>query len=588
MRSSSRRYASLALAVPLVATILAAQARIARAELGDCGQPLSNGSGPVTTDCLYILNVAIGLQSCSPDCICAPNGVLPTAADDALACLIAATGATSVLDCPCGASTTLAPPTTTTVPASTSTTTTTLVLGAACPDTLEVTAFAHTGPACGGDEDCPVGSCDLTLARCASSTDFDFGWTGVGHDMDTNDAQRLVTRLTCGDVAPCGACAIDGIDPASHACRCANDNRKFCDAPFAVDQDDCGGDVCNCYLGPPLPLAAGSTPACILNRLAEDASGSIDVDTGDVAMTLDLLTRYYNGDATTRPCPYCANDPVPGDGMREGTCVLGANAGLACDADATNTSFPAPGGGGHSLDCFPDPGKNISGAGLLQSLTLTTGSTSLTAGVDCTSFGVPATCHCGICSGNQSLGCRSDEDCAPAAAGTCMKRANFDPKENGCTDTAACTSTGDGDATCNGGPTDRYCDGVLRADGQGFLACLTNADCDAGTIGIEGGNCTLSKTRKCFLPTIEAQGAPDPDMPIGSAIFCVPPTSTAGRNALWGLPGPARIVSQLRTRKLCGGPEGRAYAVNGGCVAPPAAPCGLRNLHTSVVLHLGA
>ncbi len=68
---------------------------------GDCGQPVSNGPGPVATDCLFILNVAVGLQTCSPECICAPSGTLPAKATDALLCLGASVGTPVSLDCPC-------------------------------------------------------------------------------------------------------------------------------------------------------------------------------------------------------------------------------------------------------------------------------------------------------------------------------------------------------------------------------------------------------------------------------------------------------------------------------------------------------
>ena len=68
---------------------------------GDCSQPVSNGAAPVATDCLYILNVAVGLQTCSPACICAPSGTLPSKATDALLCLNASVGVPVALDCPC-------------------------------------------------------------------------------------------------------------------------------------------------------------------------------------------------------------------------------------------------------------------------------------------------------------------------------------------------------------------------------------------------------------------------------------------------------------------------------------------------------
>jgi DNA-binding beta-propeller fold protein YncE len=89
----------------------------APAGLGDCAQPIGTGTGPVATDCLYILNAAIGLQVCDPECICAPTGVVPPKATDALLCLASATGQQVTFACPCAAQTTTSSTTTTTLPA---------------------------------------------------------------------------------------------------------------------------------------------------------------------------------------------------------------------------------------------------------------------------------------------------------------------------------------------------------------------------------------------------------------------------------------------------------------------------------------
>jgi hypothetical protein len=74
----------------------------ARAAQGDCSQPLSDGPAPVSTDCLFILNAAVSLATCSPACICAPSGELPISATDALVCLQKAVGQAITLNCPCG------------------------------------------------------------------------------------------------------------------------------------------------------------------------------------------------------------------------------------------------------------------------------------------------------------------------------------------------------------------------------------------------------------------------------------------------------------------------------------------------------
>lgn len=93
--------AAFALTTLVACTISAPPARAAQ---GDCSQPLSNGPAPVATDCLWILNAAVLLQTCTPQCICAPSGDLPISATDALVCLQKSVGQSITLHCPCGSS----------------------------------------------------------------------------------------------------------------------------------------------------------------------------------------------------------------------------------------------------------------------------------------------------------------------------------------------------------------------------------------------------------------------------------------------------------------------------------------------------
>ena len=94
-------------------------AKTASAAQGDCAQPVTTGSLPTASDCLFILRAAVGSAICDPACICAPKGSLPTTATDSLVCLKKAVGQVVTLDCPCQATTT----TSSTVSSSTSTTT---------------------------------------------------------------------------------------------------------------------------------------------------------------------------------------------------------------------------------------------------------------------------------------------------------------------------------------------------------------------------------------------------------------------------------------------------------------------------------
>ncbi len=66
-----------------------------------CAAPISSASPPQATDCLYILQAAVGLRTCALPCQCAPKGSLPASATDALLCLRASVGGQVVLNCPC-------------------------------------------------------------------------------------------------------------------------------------------------------------------------------------------------------------------------------------------------------------------------------------------------------------------------------------------------------------------------------------------------------------------------------------------------------------------------------------------------------
>ncbi len=454
-------------------------------------------------------------------------------------------------------------PTTTTTSMPTGSTTTTTMGGGGvqdpqCPSIGELAVLAAvTEETCTTNVDCTVGTCNPTLGSCVTTTRLDTGWTGISHNSDVNN--NVVTRanLLCPGPAPvCGQCTVLGLDPSTDICRCDGDNRTICDEPFQPDADDCGGATCNCYFGPPLPLSAGNTPACALNRFSADVSGTANVDTGLGKISTNLRAQVFLGINLITPCPYCTGDITPQDGVRDGTCVQGNNNGETCDAGAVNLTFPAPGGDGHSLDCFPDSGKNVSGTGLKIDITQTTGTAdTISVGLVC---GFPPfveyECHCGICSGDptKATACVTNGDCAALSLGDCVTNGNGAPLPNQCSNSGAgCLDLGGNQGECDLGPSDKFCDGVLRASGAGFIACNNNVDCEPGTIGIDAGFCVLSTVRSCFLDTVTAQGVADPSQPIGAATFCIPPTSNGGINTVAGLPGPARIINQGSSKTFC-------------------------------------
>ena len=488
-------------------------------------------------------------------------------------------------------STTTTSTTSTTAGASTTTTTVPGVQDAQCPDFALLRLFSRTGSqTCVNNGDCASagnpGTCDTGIGRCVTGARLDTGWTGKAHGADVPEDTFIGASLLCPGPAPtCGQCNVVGIDPSPGNCRCSNDVRTKCTDPLNFDAASCGtglsctadadckrctGDTsvvctvdtdcagvggtctggaptltcntatgmcegtCNCFLGSLLPLSSANVPACVINRLSADITGTTNVDTGDSDLKVRLRSIVFLGTEAfgkLGPCPVCGGtctagtvgipcvqdsacdttagagdgvcgnfDTVARDGLREGTCVGGDNEGRTCDVDGFSPTFPAfPGknGGGVSLDCQPLNGKNISGTGLQIQLDPTTGTRTLGRDVDC---GVPFTfppfsqnnCHCRVCSGGgaEKIPCSSDAECAAVGAGTCSdNKGGVGPGPNDCNKDAA--NGGDGsvglcvDADPSGpepgvngqcfssADDDTFCDGVLRANGDPFVFCDT-------------------------------------------------------------------------------------------------------------------
>jgi len=72
------------------------------ARLGDCAQPVRDGEVPSVTDCLAILQAAVGIAPCFRECTCAVRGRSYVTVVDAQACLAASGGDASRLACACG------------------------------------------------------------------------------------------------------------------------------------------------------------------------------------------------------------------------------------------------------------------------------------------------------------------------------------------------------------------------------------------------------------------------------------------------------------------------------------------------------
>jgi cysteine-rich repeat protein len=366
----------------------------------------------------------------------------------------------------------------------------------ACPSVGELVLYAGSGQTCATNGDCPVGTCQT--GRCRTVTRLDSGWVGLAHNSDINNGVRTRGLIQCASHGPtCGQCNVVGIDPSTGTCRCSNDTRKICDQPFQTDANDCGGAVCDCYFGAPFPLASGGTPACIVNRFAQNITGTANVDQGSGEITADLRAFVYLGLAVANPCPTCGGrcsnnnaqfcnrdqdcgagtcnlDPVAEDGIRGGVCVNGVNSGESCDVSARNTSLPAfpsgPGGAGYSLDCLPPPDLNISGEnGLIVQLTQSTGTSTLTSEVECSETLGATKCACKQCTFDPTVPCHSDAECSATQPSVCTGATSGTVT---CTNNAECSSANIGPCRQVGSnPANTRCDKELT------IRCANNTEC---------------------------------------------------------------------------------------------------------------
>jgi hypothetical protein len=106
-------------------------------------------------------------------------------------------------------------------------------------------------------------------------------------------------------------------------------------ASAGTGQFDCTKE--NCFFGPPLPIANGGLSTCVINVIETDASGIVNLCTGESSVDLPLFSRTHLTGNDTSPCPKCIS----------GTCNAGPRAGLACTPVGTQLT---------THDCPPDPG----------------------------------------------------------------------------------------------------------------------------------------------------------------------------------------------------------------------------------------
>ncbi len=397
-----------------------------------------------------------------------------------------------------------------------------------CPDRIDFVRWPHTGAPCFSDADCVPGTCNTAIGRCQSLTVYDESFT---HRNDINGPGLVSARLSCPGPGPaCGTCQLAGVDPTTEMCRCAGDNRTVCDEPFRNDEDDCGGDVCECYLQAPLPVSVGGGSACLVDRFTDDMTGTVDVDTGASEMQIDVASTVYLGMSLFQPCPVCG-----------GTCSAptqsqcsspAASAGGVCSQDSDCDSEPGSGDGRctstlgqpclTSSDCDVVPGSGdgvcsgfdtFAGDGIRGGACVGGDNHGLTCDVQAFNTTFPALP--GTSGGGYSL------DCAPPVAlkladrvlnrkqttGTvslgrnvdcglpfsnpqppfnlqndCFCRVCSDDFSIGCSSDADCEAVGAGVCDSNGTgqpPAPNYCDPAIENGGDGVVGqCVSIGDGD--------------------------------------------------------------------------------------------------------------
>lgn len=365
----------------------------------------------------------------------------------------------------------------------------------------------------------------------------DSGWTGLAHDATVvSDGKLSFSVSNCDSpVRPCGTCDLGGpiANPNADAGdinsqRCSNDpfikctSNAQCTAP----------GTCVFFFGAPLPLSAGGISSCVLNQVSGDVSGTANVETGEFASTINLISRVAIG-PTNQPCPVCVNDPTPNDGVAGGTCAVAdggqsPRAGLPCDVNGTS---PISAFGSTSLDCLPPD--------FLSALTipLAGGSGRQTRTIDNSTA---------ACTGAIGKKCFCPGSGEPTAPNSCLDDSMQDGDQSLCVPIGNSQTEGQCPALA-----DTVCSPL-----ETFRSCLTNNDCTPGS-----GDTCVAVNRPCYLDngvvggSIVALGVADPPTngtanPTFASIFCIPRAVQTSINRAAGLPGMGRVQLPLVTKEI--------------------------------------
>jgi hypothetical protein len=382
----------------------------------------------------------------------------------------------------------------------------------------------------------PTGSpCPIGVEIMGNSTGkvLDAGFSGLGHNQAVIQQGKLSFSIAGCDspVRPCGECNVAGpiANPKAgkgdiNSQRCTNKTETTC-----TKDADCPGGKCAFYFGAPLPLTAGGTSTCIINRVNGSVSGTANIETGAFASSLRLIASVFVG-ASANPCPRCIGDVALNDGLAQGTCDEGLRKGEVCDANGTAvlTSF-----GITSLDCLP---KGLSAADLDIDFSGSSGTETKTLSA--------SSGNCSAVAGKKCF--------CPEAGKITQPNACLDDTATPAVDESLCQplSGSNREGECPGGPVDTNC--AIAT----FNGCLTDADCMD-----EPGDSCGSFHRPCYLDngvvggSVIAQGMADPPTngvsdPTFAALFCVGSTGASAVNQAAGLPGLGRVELPLHSTEI--------------------------------------
>jgi hypothetical protein len=404
------------------------------------------------------------------------------------------------------------------------------------PTTTPTPICADCTPTTPPPTPCPVAV--EVVGNAANKKVLDSGWTGLAHNATVVSDGKLTFDVQCsGTTRPCGVCDVSGPIQnlkADHgdinAHRCSNNPAIKC-----TDDSACTSPgVCAFFFGAPLPLSAGGINTCVTNQVNGAASGTVNVESGQFASTINLTSRVFTGDPSGAPCPTCDGDGASNDGAAGGTCTGGTRSGQACDVNGTS---PIPAFGTTSLDCPP--------VAVISALQIALDGSS---GTETRTLGASSPNCTGV------VGADPPPKCFCPAAGTEPTKPSAcidDSTTDGIVEACEPVSAGSNRGQCTFAPVSGFCSPT-----ETFRECRNNGECP------QSGDTCVPAQRPCYLDngavggSVTAKGVADaPDTsgvsnPTFAALFCIPPVAQAAINTAGGLPGLGRIELPLVSKEI--------------------------------------